>query len=68
MDRMSLMDAAWRKSTYSGGPNSNCVEVAKLTGGWVGVRDSKDPAGPALQFTPDEWLAFCKGVRAGEFA
>jgi len=24
----------------------------------VAVRDSKDPAGPALTFTPDAWRAF----------
>jgi hypothetical protein len=31
------------------------------------VRDSKDPQGPVLLFTPDEWRAFVGGVRNGEF-
>ena len=27
------------------------------------VRDSNDPAGPALVFTPDEWQVFISSVR-----
>jgi Domain of unknown function (DUF397) len=56
----------WIKSSYSLA-NSDCVEVADLPGGGVGVRDSKDPAGPALRFTPGEWHAFIGGAKAGEF-
>jgi Domain of unknown function (DUF397) len=56
----------WYKSTFSFS-NSNCVEVANLPGGGIGVRDSKDPDGPALTFTPDEWRAFRGGVHNGEF-
>ncbi|WP_084520261.1 DUF397 domain-containing protein [Nocardia mexicana] len=33
----------------------------------VGVRDSKDPAGPALVFTPAQWDEFLAGPRTGEF-
>jgi hypothetical protein len=47
--------------------NGNCVEVASLRDGGIGVRDSKDTAGPVLRFTPDEWDAFVGGVRDGEF-
>lgn len=43
-----------------------CVEAA-ATGGRVLVRDSKDPGGPVLAFTPAEWTAFVAGVRGGEF-
>lgn len=43
-----------------------CVEVANL-GNAVAVRDSKDPDGPALIFTPGEWAAFLQGAKAGEF-
>ena len=45
------------------------MEVAILPGATdsggslVALRDSKDPAGPALVFTPDEWQAFIAGVR-----
>ena len=31
------------------------------------VRDSKNPDGPVLTFTPDEWQAFLTGAQAGEF-
>ena len=36
-------------------------------GDQVAVRDSKDPSGPVLVFTPHEWRAFLDGVRDGEF-
>jgi Domain of unknown function (DUF397) len=68
MSHPDLSHAAWRKSSFSSGAVSNCVEVAALDGGRVvAVRDSKDPSGPALVFTPAEWVAFLEGVRAGEF-
>ncbi|MFE7720119.1 DUF397 domain-containing protein [Nocardia rhizosphaerihabitans] len=63
---VDLSKAEWFKSSYSGGGN-DCVEVAHLDGGLVGVRDSKNPTGPALVFTPSEWDAFLAGARGGEF-
>lgn len=56
----------WVKSSLSLS-NGNCIEVADLAGGGIGVRDSKDSEGPVLRFTPDEWNAFLGGVRNGEF-
>ena len=47
--------------------NGNCVEVADLSGGQIGVRNSRDSRGPVLRFTPDEWRTFIGGVRNGEF-
>ena len=58
--------ACWIKSSLSFA-NGNCVEVASLPDGVVGVRDSKDVTGPVLRFTPDEWHAFVGGVLNGEF-
>ncbi|WP_063046017.1 DUF397 domain-containing protein, partial [Nocardia pseudovaccinii] len=57
---------AWFKSSYSQA-GSECVEVAWLSGIGVGVRDSKNPAGPALVFAPAEWDAFMAGMQDGEF-
>jgi hypothetical protein len=59
-----LSRALWRKSARSGG---NCVEVARNLPGVVAVRDSKDPHGPKLIFTPAEWDAFTAGIRVDEF-
>jgi hypothetical protein len=56
----------WVKSSLSFS-NGNCVEVADLPDGRVGVRHSKDTAGPVLRFTTGEWQAFLGGVRNGEF-
>ncbi|MFG3641686.1 DUF397 domain-containing protein [Micromonospora sp. NPDC047762] len=55
---MDLTNAIWRKSRRSGSSGGNCVEVADNLPGVVGVRDSKDPSGPALTFGPAAWRAF----------
>ncbi|MFF7943605.1 DUF397 domain-containing protein [Nocardia gamkensis] len=57
-----LSDAKWFKSSRSQA-GKECVEVAFLNGGYIGVRDSKNPTGPALTFTPDEWDTFTTGLR-----
>ncbi|MFY1577894.1 DUF397 domain-containing protein [Verrucosispora sp. WMMD703] len=59
---MDLTGARWRKSTKSGNNQGDCVEVADNLPGVVGVRDSKDPAGPTLVFTPLAWGAFVERV------
>jgi len=50
MSAQDLSRAIWRKSSRSSASGSNCVEVAALTGGTIGVRDSKDPYGPSFLF------------------
>jgi hypothetical protein len=52
-----LERAVWHKSSRSGDQGA-CVEVADNLPGVVGVRDSKDPTGPALTFAPKVWQAF----------
>jgi hypothetical protein len=56
MDRDDVI-TPWRKSTYSNS-GANCVEIARTRSGKVAVRDSKDPGGPMLTFSADEWKAF----------
>jgi hypothetical protein len=56
----------WVKSSLSFS-NGNCVEVASLPDGGIGVRNSRDPEGAVLRFTSDEWHAFLGGARNGEF-
>ena len=62
-----LTQAVWVKSSLSNGSGGDCVEVARNLPGVVAVRDSKDPDGPKLVFSPDEWRAFSAGIRGGEF-
>ena len=56
----------WRKSSYSSGSGGQCVEVADFDVA-VGVRDSKNPTGPALSFSRDEFAAFIGAVKGGRF-
>jgi Domain of unknown function (DUF397) len=53
----------WRKSSYSGSNGGACVEVARRLPAAVAVRDSKDPGGPKLIFTPADWTAFTAAIR-----
>jgi hypothetical protein len=61
---MTQKFVVWRKRSSGG---DNCVEVSFADNGDVGVRDSKNPTGPVLEFTPPEWASFTSGVRDGEF-
>ncbi|WP_039794844.1 DUF397 domain-containing protein [Nocardia araoensis] len=56
----------WFKSRHSA-TQADCVEVAFLDGGGVGVRDSKNPTGPALVFTFGDWEVLTSAMRAGRF-
>jgi hypothetical protein len=57
----------WRKSSYSGGGNGECLEVADGRVA-VPVRDSKVPHGPALVFGAGGWASFVAAVKSGELA
>src|SRR5215467_10777666 len=59
----SLLRAAeWRKSSHSN-PSGNCVEIARLPGQRVAVRDSWRPDGPALLFSQAAWEVFLRSLR-----
>ncbi|MGY5133590.1 DUF397 domain-containing protein [Streptomyces nigrescens] len=55
----------WFKSSYSNN-GGNCIEVAANIPGVVPVRDSKDPHGPALTFSANDWSSFVTAVKGGE--
>ncbi|MBL1073159.1 DUF397 domain-containing protein [Nocardia sp. 2] len=63
---VDLAGAVWFKSSRSGA-GKECVEVAFLSGDAVGVRDSKNPEGPALVFGAREWDSFTSGIERGAF-
>jgi hypothetical protein len=58
-----LTGTNWRKSSHSSANGGNCVEVAAGGPGVVAVRDSKDPDGPALIFSPADWSAFISSLK-----
>jgi len=69
---VDLSGAAWRTSSYSGGNGGQCVEVATTTHPdnpetICAVRDSKNPEGPVLAFSPGQWRTFAGRVKAGRF-
>ncbi|MFI1914332.1 DUF397 domain-containing protein [Nocardia sp. NPDC020380] len=55
--------AVWRRSD----DRTDGVEIAFLASGNIGLRDSRNPEGPVLIFTPGEWQAFVAGAKDGEF-
>lgn len=63
----------WRKSTKSGPYSDNCAEVAPVFDpetqaiGAVAMRDSKDPRGPILVFSPGQWSDLTTAVHDGRF-
>jgi hypothetical protein len=57
----------WRKSSFSSDNGGDCVELADLRGGEVGLRDSKHPEQGHLVFTRSEIAAWVAGAKAGEF-
>ncbi|MET8052259.1 DUF397 domain-containing protein [Streptosporangium sp. NPDC005286] len=71
--------SVWRKSSRSGN-GSNCVEVALADNASAEaeptadverlslVRDSKNPEGSVLAFTPGEWDALITGIKRGSLA
>jgi hypothetical protein len=65
-DSFDRNKARWVKSATSN-EGGNYVEISRLGDGGMAVRDSKDPEGPILFFTPSEWEAFVGGVKDGEF-
>ncbi|WDT91686.1 DUF397 domain-containing protein [Streptomyces sp. SCSIO-PteL053] len=69
--RRSVADAStlagWFKSSYSGGSQGECLEVARGHA-TVPVRDSKTADGPAVVFTADGWASFVTALKLGRLS
>lgn len=63
MTGSQLSHAAWRKSSHSETQTSECVEVARADR-LVAVRDSKNPEGAVLTFSPDEWHELLADIKS----
>ena len=63
---MDLSSASWRKSSFSAGGGSNCVEVAVLPRA-LAIRDSKDPHGPVHLLRPAAFRDLIARIKRGDF-
>lgn len=66
MSQIDLSRADWFVSSYTGDASNTCVEVATNIPAVVAVRDSVDPTGPALVFSPTTWRTFTDKLKNGE--
>ncbi|QHC20908.1 DUF397 domain-containing protein [Streptomyces sp. GS7] len=66
---MTLTEAVWEKSSYSGSSGGQCIEFSRAfaPSGLIPVRDSKVPSGPALIFPVSQWSAFIESVKDDAF-
>jgi hypothetical protein len=60
--RNGALDGNWRIGSRC--TSGSCIQV-RFNGGSVEVRDSKDPTGPVLQFSPGVWQSSLGGIVAG---
>lgn len=61
---MHPRSAGWRKSSFCAA--RDCAEISRQQNGIVALRNSRRPT-KVLRYTADEWQAFVKGIKAGEF-
>ncbi|MGP4048125.1 DUF397 domain-containing protein [Streptomyces sp. 2A115] len=64
MSASDLDEQGWERP-WSGPNGGQCVEMKRLADGRVAMRQSTDPAGPVLIYTPEEITAFVAGVKQG---
>ncbi|WP_440082860.1 DUF397 domain-containing protein [Streptosporangium sp. LJ11] len=62
-----LKMAAWRKAAKSASNQGDCLEVAPLPGGRVGLRDTEAPEKAPFVVSAGVWDAFVDGAKKGEF-
>jgi len=65
MDRTrDHMRLTWRTSLSC--ESGACVQVA-ATERTILIGSTRQPGGPVLEYTPDEWHAFVAGIKNGDF-
>ena len=64
MPATRLGEKGW-ECPWSGPNGGQCLEAKQLPDGRVALRQSTDPAGPALIYTTEEFTAFVTGVKTG---
>jgi hypothetical protein len=67
VSKENLANAPWRKATASGGNGGDCIEVAPLPGGHVGIRDTERPEVDPYVVSGSVFAAFVDGAKKGEF-
>ena len=61
-----LAGVSWRKSRHSNSQGT-CVELARLAGGQIAVRNSRFPDGPVQVYSRAEMRSLIEGVKEGGF-
>lgn len=64
--KLDLTGAQWLRGTQAAEPEGGHLEIA-FVADHIAMRNSTQPDGPILIFTPAEWEAFVLGARDGEF-
>ncbi|MCP2341546.1 DUF397 domain-containing protein [Actinomadura rupiterrae] len=60
---MTAVTPVWRKSSYSGGNQGDCIELADISSE-VGVRDSRNTQGPYLTMTRENLAALTEILKS----
>lgn len=58
---------SWRKSSYCENADGACVEISDDYEAGAPIRDSKNPHGPAIVFSPHGWSTFVTAVKQAQF-
>jgi predicted secreted Zn-dependent protease len=65
MDRtLSHKSLTWRTALNCDG--GACVEVA-ADRNIIVIRNSRQPSGPLIEYTTEEWYEFVSGIKKGDF-
>jgi uncharacterized protein DUF397 len=67
MNSKTLQQLEWHKSSRSVA-NGACVEVAVAPSRTIQLRDSKNPSGSILSYSPAAWAAFIENIKADRFS